>query len=665
MKKLLGAALALTLGVTCVGALAGCDNGDKDAETAKGVISQIADMYANMYTNAVTPEDYELIGQYTVEGTQYPITWTVNVTEGVTVKPMDETTKKVTVDVNEDTTTDISYELTASITYAGITETHTFKDLTVPKVQSAEEAVQDAISAIKAMYVNKYNNAETARDYDLIGQYPVKGTPCPITWTVNVTEGVTVKPMDENTKKVTIDVDEKTPTEISYKLTASITYGDATETCTFEGLTVPAFVPAPIEEGTYKFSLYQKTLEKTLYFTGEINSSEYGATTENIAEAADVTIRETIDGYTLKVSGKYLELYTNSESKVRLRLVDTPTAAWEYNSTLNVFTWIEAEAEYYLGTYNNYNTISASKTSYISGDNADKVGVSQFVVETVKSIAAGTYKLYLQQANLDKTLYFTGEINSSEYGATTENIAEAADVVVAVVEGGNTLKVGDKYLELYTNSANKVRLTLVDTPTAAWVYNYELGVFTWKEGETVYYLGTYSTYNTISASAISYISGDNADKVGVSQFVVNFKEALGEGTYNLYLQQVNLKKTLYFKGDIDNREYGATTENAAEAAKVVVAKTEGGHTLKVGDKYLEIYTNSEKKVRLRLVDAPTAAWVYDYELGAFTWKEGETVYYLGTYNTYNTISASNVSFISGDNAANVGVTQFVLKFEKA
>ena len=34
-------------------------------------------------------------------------------------------------------------------------------------------------------------------------------------------------------------------------------------------------------------------------------------------------------------------------------------------------------------------------------------------------------------------------------------------------------------------------------------------------------------------------------------------------------------------------------------------------------------------------------------------------YYLGTYNTFNTISASEVSFITGDNLGKIGVSQFV------
>ena len=40
------------------------------------------------------------------------------------------------------------------------------------------------------------------------------------------------------------------------------------------------------------------------------------------------------------------------------------------------------------------------------------------------------------------------------------------------------------------------------------------------------------------------------------------------------------------------------------------------------------------------------------------------VYYTGTYNTYDTFSASETKYITGDNAANVGVSQFVACFAK-
>lgn len=151
MKKLLSGALALMLGVTCVGALAGCDDDNattnNDQEALQAAMSGIKAMYVDKYVDASTPNDYELVGQYPVNGTYCPINWTVNVTEGVSVKAMDETSKTVTVDVNEKTPTAVEYELTASITYNGLTETYTFRNLKVPAY--VVNTYADYISATK------------------------------------------------------------------------------------------------------------------------------------------------------------------------------------------------------------------------------------------------------------------------------------------------------------------------------------------------------------------------------------------------------------------------------------------------------------------------------------------------------------------------------------
>ena len=149
----------------------------------------------------------------------------------------------------------------------------------------------------------------------------------------------------------------------------------------------------------------------------------------------------------------------------------------------------------------------------------DAASQQEYLVKPITEAKAGTYKLTMWQANLNKMLYFTGEINSSEYLVTSDKYAKAADVTLAAVDGGYTIKVGDKFLEIYKNSNNKIRAKLSDTATGAWKWNAELKLFTWNVGGKDYYLGTYNTFNTISTSEVSYISGDKANKIGVSQFV--------------------------------------------------------------------------------------------------------------------------------------------------
>ncbi len=146
----------------------------------------------------------------------------------------------------------------------------------------------------------------------------------------------------------------------------------------------------------------------------------------------------------------------------------------------------------------------------------------------VPSPVVGTaYKMGLVQAKLDgKTLYFAGTMNGY-YLATTENSAEATDVYLETVEGGLNLYFMDGETKTYIDvvlrdgETNKVNVVLTTTPTCVWTFDTDLGTFTTPVGESTWYLGTYNTFATISASNTSYITGENAANVGVSQFPVS------------------------------------------------------------------------------------------------------------------------------------------------
>ena len=158
----------------------------------------------------------------------------------------------------------------------------------------------------------------------------------------------------------------------------------------------------------------------------------------------------------------------------------------------------------------------------------DRCSATVTLPETIDAPAEGAYKMYLVQAKLSKTLYFTDELNDSEYFVTTENASDAVVVTIAKVGEGYTIKAGDKFVEIYTNSNSKVRPTLVDASTGTWAWDQYAGVFTWDVAGTLYYLGTYNEFNTISASKTSYITGDNLSAIGVSQFVCQYEAVVAE-----------------------------------------------------------------------------------------------------------------------------------------
>ena len=116
-------------------------------------------------------------------------------------------------------------------------------------------------------------------------------------------------------------------------------------------------------------------------------SGNYLATTTNAAAAVDVFVEAVEGGYRLYFfvgeTKTYIDLHEYKEGKAGIRLTTEPAATFVWNEELHILTTNVAGADRYLGTYNTFNTISASATSYITGDNASKIGVSQFPAQLV------------------------------------------------------------------------------------------------------------------------------------------------------------------------------------------------------------------------------------------------------------------------------------------
>lgn len=174
---------------------------------------------------------------------------------------------------------------------------------------------------------------------------------------------------DPATSKLIIDsVDEDT------KVTLNVTFtlGDETDTKVVE-LTIknqPRYVSdnvavtAPEEDKIYFLGLYQSQLEQQLYATGEMGGKGLITTTVP-AQSITVTVEKMEDSYAIKFANdKYLAL----TSAGKIDLADE-AFAWKYNTELTAWTANVGGTDYFFGTYNAYNTISGSKTSYLPGTN--------------------------------------------------------------------------------------------------------------------------------------------------------------------------------------------------------------------------------------------------------------------------------------------------------
>ena len=287
----------------------------------------------------------------------------------------------------------------------------------------------------------------------------------------------------------------------------------------------------PVAETAYKFSVAQNNVGKTIYFTGEMNGN-YLATSDKADKAVDV-FAEAVDGgyrlYFTKDGVKtYIDIYEYADFPLKDVALYLASATYTWKAEFATFVTNVAGADYYLGCYNKYETISASKTSYITAENVD---VSQFparltVLKTVPveisiadtPVAGTTYKFAVAQNNVGKTVYFTGEMDRN-YLATDDRLSKAVEVTVEEVEGGFRMFFmnGDvkTYIDIHEYTEGKAGIQLTEAPTATYTWNAEFKTFVANVAGADYYLGCYKTYETISASNISYITAENAD---VSQF---------------------------------------------------------------------------------------------------------------------------------------------------
>lgn len=473
----------------------------------------------------------------------------------------------------------------------------------------------------KLILRNRYDTAAKGQDNkiladkELITTVAVGDNVYKVEWSVKVTSGNADDAKivaAETANTVKLDINAEPDEELKFVLTATIS-DDAGNSVTLD-INCMTPVPegkAPTEGKAYKLALTQLTLGKVLAFNGEMNG-KYLATTENESEAVDVFVEKVDgveDGYRIYFMAGETKTYIDTvlreddNKKTDLKLVTEPTCVYIWNPGLGIFLTKVGDNEFFLGTYKDYNTISTSRTYYITGENEGnfcKTQYAAFLVEklpeapaadnkddstggdsnngssnggtgsvaykpyTETPVADTAYKFALYQKTLGKTYYATGEM-SDNFLATSDNSANAADLYVETVTGGYKLyfKVNEakKYINVYEyekGGKNKNSQKLVDSTDEAtvFVWNTELHIFTTTQAKATYYLGTYdyykdnalsNSYSTIGSSKIDYITGNNASKVGESQFPAYLYVVDPNGSSN--------------SGSTDNGTTGGTTDN--------------------------------------------------------------------------------------------------------
>ncbi|MBE6694051.1 MAG: hypothetical protein E7589_04735, partial [Ruminococcaceae bacterium] len=182
--------------------------------------------------------------------------------------------------------------------------------------------------------------------------------------------------------------------------------------------TTPAYATEPETGVAYKFVVEQGNNGTTNYLTGETaNTAYYLATSTDIDAGVDVYLEEAEDGYKMyfmvEDAKKYITIAA-SGTYVNAGFVDADACVFTWNTTYNTLTTVVNGTEYYLGSYNSFDTVSASKISYASSSFVSQLLKVETAVETEPVVE--TEELPLYGGTLPGNVAFGGTWTITSFG---------------------------------------------------------------------------------------------------------------------------------------------------------------------------------------------------------------------------------------------------------
>ena len=708
--------------------------------------------------NTQPTKNFDVVGQIIIDGVKLPVTWVSN-NESVVIEP---STKNgfYTVKLPEVNATEAQFVLTATISDGNGNSVEKSYTFTLPVYDNT--AVVGDLAEGQAYSLGIYQASEQ-KNYYIIGQ--MSGYYMATTDNVNDSVNVYVEVVDGGYQMYCIYWGEKLYVNMVISDTGYVNPSFDTEAkCVYTYDSDLKTLVCDINNGLYAFGVKTAAKDDGTYYTtlGPVlvaNAGDYYIVTfaeSTIPDQADHGLRtpeaiinaafalaedeslpgtHTLTGIIKSIDDAYSSQYKNVTVTIVVEgFENNPIKCYRMKGT-NADQLGVGDEITVTGIIKNYKgtvefDAGCTFTNWVdnednSGDNGNTPSEPETPAHTAPVVGTA-YKLVIAQNGLGKNLYFGGSTESASVTyrlAMIEAVADAVDVYVEAVDGVEgayklyfVVDNVKTYIEVseYQDNDNdpgygKGTLKLVESTELYYTFDATAGtlIYTDAEGEDSYYLGTYGTFTTASVSNASYISGDKASSVDVSQFparlvVVDAEGGDNEGgneneggntpsepetpahtapvvgtAYKLVIAQNGLGKNLYFGGSTESASVTyrlAMIEAVADAVDVYVEAVdgvEGAYKLYfVVDNvktYIEVseYQDNDNdpgygKGTLKLVESTELYYTFDATAGTliYTDAEGEDSYYLGTYGTFTTASVSNASYISGDKASSVDVSQF-------
>ncbi len=631
----------------------------------------------------------------------------------------------------------------------------------------SSSTVTDAIDLeeVKA-YADEYfraENASTRADYELPHSLSYDVYSLPLSWSVNVTEGVTV---DRQADKTIIDVNENLAEDLKYTLTLTITHPeDATKTVTVNFnrtvLKAPTLVPAkitkaPVEEKAYKLHIYHAQLQADYYMTGNIYKTYeyYFDISTDFSKAVDVYVEAVENeegkfymyhnGTDTAPGKKYINARKTSDGQhISNYFEDTAETKWSFDAEIGTMVTVINDLEgndtkFYLGcdTDPSHKSISPQSTSENKGyliEMVDRTEIpaSDKIAQTKKELSlpavyVGAGELTLATMGVtfpDATIAW--EIVSGSSATVTDGklvitapTAATTVVLKATISNGTaTPDTKEMSVKLIPNEsvaildalfalnsgesfANNVTLTgIVSAFSYNGTYNetygnisvemmvaygneYKtVGCFRLKSdgtsgvsesaitvGDTLTVTGILTNYNDGTFQfdkECTYSTVVNGDETDVPGYVApQPNPELITDAYKFVINAKGEDETFedYFVQATVSGKFLMTTTSAALGADVYAEKVDGSYkfyfkTEEGGKNYITATANSgDSSATLALATETTTVFDYDHTFNCWYTTINDTEYYLGTYSNWTTLGASKKSFIT---SANIGVSQYV------